>query len=57
MIKTRFIKAVEAFLCNVRPIDRDINWSVSSKLYIAEKLDTKKEFTGRAILAAGSKLF
>lgn len=40
-------------LCDIRPIERDLNWSVPSKLFMSEKLARNKEFVGKIQLAAG----
>jgi superfamily II DNA/RNA helicase len=50
-------QAVEVYLCNIRPIDCDLNWSSYSKLYIAEKLIKTKEFVGKIQMAAGRSLW
>lgn len=50
-------QAVEVFFCDIRPIDRDINYSTASKLFIAEKLNKSKEFIGKIQLAAGNTLW
>ena len=50
-------QAVEVYLCNIRPIDCDLNWSSYSKLFIAEKLLKTKEFVGKIQMAAGRTLW
>jgi hypothetical protein len=56
-LPTRFkqlpAQAVEVYFCDIRPIDLDLNWSVASKIFIAEKLHQSKEFVGKIQLAAG----
>ena len=49
-------QAVEVYFCDIRPIDRDLNWSIASKLSIAERLVQSKEFVGKIQLAAGKTL-
>ena len=49
-------QAIEVYLCDIRPIDGDINWSLASKMFMAQKLSPNKEFYAKISLGAG-KLF
>jgi hypothetical protein len=45
-------KAIEVYLCDIRPVDRDLNWSIASKLFVTEKLSKAKKFFAKIQLAA-----
>ena len=41
------------YLCDIRPTELDLSWSISSKLIVSEKLAKNKDFYGKIQLAAG----
>ena len=48
-----YFKAVEVYLCDIRPIEKDLTWSVPSRSFIIDRLLKHKEFVGKIQLAAG----
>lgn len=50
-------QAIEAFVCNIRPNDGDLNWSVPSCRFASDLLDKNKMFVGRVQLGAGNTLW
>ena len=54
-IKTK--RLLRVYFCNIHPIDRDLHWSVTSKLFMSEKLIKAKDFCGTIQLAAGNTLW
>ncbi|CAF0769025.1 unnamed protein product [Brachionus calyciflorus] len=50
-------QGVEVYLCDIRPIEKDLTWSVPSRVFLSEKLLRHKEFIGKIQLAVGSTLW
>jgi hypothetical protein len=49
-------QAVEVYLCRLRPVDSDIDWTDATNSYIAQKIH-RKELEGEIVLSLGNTLW